>query len=134
MMRSSSRGHELVEFALCVPVLILIFLVPVQVQRLWMRQFSLELRAAEVARDLGGRAGDAAVLAARAAALAGPGITAVVGVRSLAAPVSAAPRRPRRWETVEVALSRPADVGFPVPSDAVCRAAGREVRLAEDAP
>ena len=134
MMRSSSRGHELVEFALCVPVLILIFLVPVQVQRLWMRQFSLEVRAAEVARDLGARAGDAAVLAARAAALVGPGITAVVDIRSLAAPVSAPPRRPRRWETVDVTLSHPADIGFPVPSDLVCRAAARELRLCGDAP
>jgi len=134
MIRSSTRGHELTEFALCVPIVILIFLVPVQIQRLWMRQFSLEILAGDIARDLGARPGDAALLQSRAAALVGPDTSAAVALRALAAPVAASPRRPRRWDTVEVALRRPADVGFPIPSSYVCRATARELRLAGDAP
>lgn len=119
---------HLVEFALCIPVVIALFAAPIQLQRLWARQFALERLAVDVARALGSEPGDAARLSAVARALAGADTAVAVRVRPLAPPLLSPLRRPRTLEVVEVDLARQSGIGFPFPSAFVCRAHARELR------
>ena len=120
---------NLVEFVLCVPVVAALFLAPIQVQRLWLRQFALEREAFRIARALGAEPGDAAQLGAFAATLAGPDTSCEVRLRDLQPPLSAPPRLPRKWNVIEVDLARPSGVSFPPAASPVLRAHARELRL-----
>ncbi len=128
-MLRTARGHAVVEFALCIPVVLALFFAPIQVLRLWYRQFSLERLAFDVARALGAEGGDAPHLLAVATALAGGGTAVTVGLRTLQPPLPVPGRRARTWEAVDVTLSQPATLGFPFPSSLTCRADATELRL-----
>ncbi len=128
-MIRADRGNAVVEFVLCLPVIVALFVAPLQLLRLWYRQFALERRAFDLARALGAEAGDGARLSAVAAALCGAGTT--VAVRVLQPPVALAGRRPRRWEAVEVSLGEAASLGFPLPSSVPLTARARDLRLRE---
>jgi hypothetical protein len=125
---------NLVEFALCVPIVFVLFGAPIQIERLWYRQFTLEQTAYDVARALGAQPGDAAALTGTASARVGAGTSAAVRIRSLASVPAAPPRRARSFDVIELDLSRPSGVGFPLPSSYVCRAHARELRLRESLP